>query len=75
MSKRPYCQITKDPKCKSFGFFYLSTMDNRQLGYILFVLVSVAVVLIGLKTLGVYFALAIPLFMLIFIIIAKKNKK
>ncbi|NQX76701.1 hypothetical protein [Gilvibacter sp.] len=50
-------------------------MREGYFKHIAFIVTSVIVVMIGLKTLGVYFALSIPLFMLIFIIIAKKAKK
>ncbi|WP_435578581.1 hypothetical protein [Gilvibacter sp.] len=47
-------------------------MREGYFKHIAFVVTSVIVVMIGLKTLGIYFALSIPLFMLIFIIIAKR---
>ncbi|MDC7996851.1 hypothetical protein [Gilvibacter sediminis] len=50
-------------------------MREGYFKHMAFVVTSVIVVAIGLKTLGVYFAFSIPLFMVIFIIIAKKSKK
>ncbi|WP_157663435.1 hypothetical protein [Gilvibacter sp. SZ-19] len=50
-------------------------MREGYFKHIVFVLVSMLVVFIGLKTLGLYFAFAIPLFMLVFIIIVKNSKK